>query len=191
MARRDRDAEPWQPSLWVARWHDGIAPKGRVLDVACGTGRHFSMSLSTGRRIVAIDRDFTGNSYRAAQGATFIEHDLETGAALPFEGQKFDGVIVTNYLHRPILPAIVDAVAATGILIYETFAVGQEAYGRPSNPDFLLRPGELLEAVAGRLQVFGYAHGRQVRPVRMVQHIAAVGPQHPWVLDPRSMGVKV
>jgi SAM-dependent methyltransferase len=189
LRHRERQLSASNPSPWVSRWYCGTQKGGRILDVACGSGRHFSMSLSSGQHVVGIDKDFSNSSYRSpdTKNLTLLQHDLEDGSPFPVAGQKFSGVIVTNYLHRPILPAIVDAVADDGILIYETFAVGQEAYGKPSNPNFLLRPGELLEAVAGRLHVFGYLHSRESAPDRMIQSIAAVGPRHRWLLDPMSM----
>jgi hypothetical protein len=99
--------------------------------------------------------------------------DIEEGP-WPLEGRQFDGVVVTNYLWRPLLPMVVASVAPGGVLIYETFAAGHETIGRPSRPDFLLRPGELLEAVAGRLRVLAYEDGFIAAPDRFVQRIAAV-----------------
>ena len=170
-----------QPSDWVVRFYPGIRPNGRVLDVACGAGRHFPLGLSSGKRLVGIDRDIAQASpYRNAQNLQLIEADLEDGGPFPLRGELFDGVIVTNYLWRPILPAFVAAVATDGVLIYESFGIGQEHFGKPSNPDFLLRPGELLDAVAGRLRVVAFEHARLAAPERIVQRIAAVGPDHHW-----------
>ena len=171
----------WEPSGWVVRFYPGIKPSGRVLDLACGTGRHFSLGLSSGQHLIGVDRDISQASpYRHAQNLQLIEADLEDGRPFPFRGEFFDGVIVTNYLWRPILPDIVAAVAPDGVLIYETFGIGQEQFGRPSNLDFLLRPGELLEAVAGHLRIVAYEHARLARPERVVQRIAAVGMAHRW-----------
>lgn len=169
-------------SEWVARFYAGIRQGGQVLDVACGAGRHFPLGLQAGNRIVGIDRDLAAARQRWSGEAavTLIEADLETGAPVPFAGQTFDGVVVTNYLWRPILPEIVAAVAADGLLIYETFGVGQERLGRPSRPEFLLRRGELLEAVQPALRVVAFEHAHQADPWRIVQRIAAVGPLHPW-----------
>ena len=116
-----------------------------------------------------------------------IEADLEGGSPWPLLGRVFDAVIVTNYLHRPLLPDIVAAVAPRGILIYETFAAGQGRFGRPSNPDFLLRPGELLDAVRDKLIPFAYEQVMLDGP-RIVQRIAAVGPGHPWLKAPPAKG---
>ena len=171
----------WEPSDWVARFYPGIKHEGRVLDVACGTGRHFPLGLSSGKRLVGIDRDISQASpYSQAPNLQLIEADLEHGGPFPLRGEVFDGVIVTNYLWRPLLPDIVAAVAPDGVLIYETFAIGHEQFGKPSNPDFLLQPGELLQAVAGRLRVVVFEHVRLARPERIVQRIAAVGLQHRW-----------
>src|SRR5690606_27460905 len=110
--------------------------------------------------------------------------DLEDGRPFPFRGRTFAGVIVTRYLWRPILPDIVACVACDGLLIYETFAVGNERFGRPTNPDFLLKPGELVEIVRGSLVPVAFEHVTVVDPQRIMQRIAAVGPGHPWLDDP-------
>ena len=99
--------------------------------------------------------------------------DIEAGP-WPYAGRTFDGIVVANYLHRPLMPHLLDALAQPGVLIYETFALGNERYGRPSNPDYLLRPGELLEAVRGRLTVVSYEHMAVSDPrPAMVQRICA------------------
>jgi hypothetical protein len=114
-----------------------------------------------------------------------VQADLERGSPFPFAGRCFDGVIVTNYLWRALLPDIVAAVGDRGVLIYETFGAGNERYGKPSNPEFLLRPGELLEAVRGRLVAVAYEHLTIDAPrLAIVQRIAAVGVQHAWLRDP-------
>ena len=184
--RKSSDEKPCfhgtgRPSDWVVRFYSGIKHKGRVLDVACGAGRHFSLGLSSGKRLTGVDRDILqAAQYSSAQGLTLIEADLEDGRPFLFRGQKFDGVIVTNYLWRPILADIIAAVAADGVFIYETFGIGQEKIGKPTNPDFLLRPGELMDAVAGHLRIVAYEHARLAGPERIVQRIAAVGPEHAW-----------
>jgi len=129
-----------------------------VLDVACGGGRHTRLFLGRGHPVVAVDADVAGVAdLEGTPGLEIVEADLETGEPFPFAGRSFGGDVVTNYLHRPILPAIVEAVATGGALLYETFARGHaEIIGRPFNPDFLLLPGELLEAVRGRLRVVAY-----------------------------------
>jgi SAM-dependent methyltransferase len=128
-----------------------------VLDLACGAGRHTRLFLARGHPVVAVDLDVSGIADLAGTlGLEVLRADLEGGAPFPLAGRRFEGVVVTNYLHRPILPDVVGAVAPGGVLIYETFARGQERFGLPTNPDFLLRPGELLEAVRGRLRVVAY-----------------------------------
>ncbi len=146
-----------RPSAWVERFADLVPPGAAVLDVACGGGRHARLFRARGHPVVAVDRDLVGVADLAADpGVTLVAADLEDGSAPPFAGQTFGGVVVTRYLHRPLLPHLVAAVAPGGVLLYETFAVGQERVGRPRNPDFLLRRGELLEAVRGRLDVVAF-----------------------------------
>lgn len=164
------------PSPWVVRFAPLIA--GEVLDIACGAGRHTRYFLARGHRVTALDRDVSGLADIAGDAElTARQIDLEAGpadaAALP--GGPYGGVVVANYLWRPLLPAIVAAVAAGGVLVYETFAAGNAAYGKPSNPDFLLRPGELLAAVRGELEVVAYEHGTVERPrPAVVQRLCAV-----------------
>jgi Methyltransferase domain. len=123
-----------------------------VLDVACGSGRHLRLALERGYEVTGVDRNLSGVAdLEGTPGVELVAADLEDGRPFPFRGRSFAGVIVTNYLWRPILPDIVACVAPDGLLIYETFAVGNERYGRVKNPEFLLKPGELIEAVRGRL----------------------------------------
>ncbi len=172
------------PSPWVTRFLGGVRPSGSALDVACGGGRHVRALLGQGLHVLGVDRDLAGVADLAGtSGLELIQADLEAGAPLPFAVRRFDCVVVTNYLWRPILPAIVEAVESDGLLIYETFALGHEAYGRPRNPEFLLRPGELLEAVRGRLVPVAFEHVRLEAPTRIVQRICAVGPGHRWLSD--------
>jgi SAM-dependent methyltransferase len=165
-----------EPSEWIARFALLVPPAGRVLDVAAGSGRHSRFFLARGHPVTAVDRDTSGLADLKDDPAfESIEFDLETGAAWPFGGQGFMAVVVTNYLHRPILPAIVGAVAPGGVLLYETFARGQERFGRPQNPDFLLTPGELLDSVRGELRVVAYEDLTLEDPSpRVIQRIAAV-----------------
>jgi len=164
------------PSPWVARFAGLVPAGGRVLDLACGGGRHARLFLDRGHPVTAVDIDTSrlaalGNP----AGLEVIAADLEGGAPWPLAGRNFAGIVVTNYLHRPLLPMIVDALAPDGALIYETFVVGNERFGRPRNPDHLLRPGELLEAVRGRLDVVAYENLEIAEPKpAMVQRIAAV-----------------
>lgn len=135
------------PSPWVCRWARLIRPSGRVLDLACGDGRHARYLSALGFAVLAVDRDDA--ALAALEGLAGIEvrgADLE-GSAWPFAADRFDGVVVTNYLHRPLFGPLVASLRAGGALIYETFAAGNERYGRPSNPAFLLRPNELLQSV--------------------------------------------
>lgn len=156
---------------------------GTVLDVACGGGRHLRLALAAGHPVAGIDRDTSALADLSKNDRVrIIAADLETGAPFPLQGEKFAGVIVTNYLWRPILPDIVAAVADNGMLIYETFGSGHQ--GRPSRPEFLLNPGELIQAVAGRLTVIAFENVRRGEPHRVVQRIAAVGPAHPWLAVP-------
>jgi SAM-dependent methyltransferase len=145
-----------QPSSWVQRWAGNIAAAGRVLDVACGSGRHARWLAAQGYRVDAVDRD-AGALSALADMPRIISRaaDIEN-SAWPYPGEKFAGIIVVNYLHRPLFPRLLESLNPGGVLIYETFAVGNERYGRPRNPDFLLRPGELLQIAHGRLEVIAY-----------------------------------
>ena len=129
---------------------------GTVLDLACGAGRHTRFFLERGHPVTAVDRDTSRLGDVTHPALTVVEENLEDGRPFPLAGQRFAAVVVTRYLHRPLLPDLVAAVAPGGLFIYETFAAGQEAYGRPTNPDFLLQSGELLEVVRGSLRVLAY-----------------------------------
>ncbi|HXF77397.1 MAG TPA: class I SAM-dependent methyltransferase [Usitatibacter sp.] len=142
------------PSAWVRRWAASIRPGGAVLDVAAGSGRHSRFLASLGFEVEAVDRDVSQLA-GAAPGVRATEADVEAGP-WPFAGRRFDAIVVTNYLHRPLLPILVDSLEPGGLLVYETFARGNERFGKPSNPAFLLAPGELLEAVRGRLRVLAF-----------------------------------
>jgi len=162
------------PSPWVRRWAGLIRSGGCVLDVACGYGRHLRYLSSLGLAVVGVDRDETAlAASRQTAGVEIHVADIESGP-WPFAPGRFDGVVVTNYLHRPIFPSLIEALAPGGVLIYETFAAGNERYGRPINPDFLLRPGELLER-ARPLEVLAFEQGLIESPKRaVVQRICAV-----------------
>ena len=164
--------EQSDPSPWVARFVSTLPPGCPVLDVACGGGRHARLLAAAGHPVTAVDIDVS--RLVADDTLEVVQADLE-GGPWPLDGRRFGGVVVTNYLWRPILDRIVDSVSPDGALIYETFAVGNERFGKPSNPDFLLRPGELLDIVRGRLEVVAYEHGdvTQPRPA-VVQRICAV-----------------
>lgn len=165
------------PSDWVVRWSHLLQPQCSVLDVACGAGRHIAWLSARGHQVTGVDRDIS-NAQRLAQPAHLVQADIEADAwPLVHNGhpQTFCGVIVTNYLWRPLLETIVGSVAPGGVLIYETFAHGNETLGRPTRPDFLLRPGELLAACQG-LHIIAYEHGSMANPSRIVQRIAALRP---------------
>ena len=148
---------PAGPSPWVERFAPLVPAGGAVLDLACGGGRHSRLFLERGHPVTAVDRDLGGlEGGPGAPGLEAIEADLENGRLFPLRGRRFAAVVVTNYLHRPLLPELVAAVMPGGLLIYETFARGNERFGKPSNPDFLLAPGELLAAVRDRLRVLAY-----------------------------------
>ena len=170
------DIDP--PSDWVVRFAPEIPKAGQVLDLACGTGRHTRLFLGLGHAVLAVDKNTVWlRDIADTPGLTIVEGDLETADGPPTEiaGAKFSGVVVTNYLHRPLLPWILAAVAIGGVLIYETFAVGNEKYGHPRNPDFLLKPGELQDAFGDELDVLAYDEGhveRRGKPA-VIQRIAA------------------
>jgi SAM-dependent methyltransferase len=159
------------PSPWLLRWAHLIRPGGRVLDLAAGGGRHSRWLAAQGFTVTAVARDADAMAALADVAETLVA-DLE-GAPWPLAGRRFDAVLATNYLWRPLFPAIVDALDVGGVLIYETFAAGNETVGRPARPDFLLRRGELLEVAAG-LQVVAFEDGFLADPDRFVQRIAAV-----------------
>jgi SAM-dependent methyltransferase len=157
------------PSAWVTRWAPLVA-RGPVLDIACGAGRHARLFLQRKLAVVGVDRE----AQDLPEGATFVRADLEDGSPWPFAGQRFGGIVVTNYLHRPLLPVIAASLADEGALIYETFMAGNERFGKPSNPDFLLRPGELLQAFAS-LTLVAFEQGMVERPGKaLIQRICAV-----------------
>ena len=169
-------------SPWVARFAP-LVPDGEVLDLACGTGRHTLLFAAGGLRaklhVLALDRNAEHLASLAGDNITTLQHDLEIeGAVWPFDAGRFAAIVVTNYLHRPLFPYLVRSLRPDGILIYETFAQGNEVFGKPSNPDFLLAPGELLALAAqGGLQVLAYEDGHVERPhPAQVQRLCAAGP---------------
>lgn len=145
---------PETPSPWVARFATLPARRGTALDVAAGGGRHTRLLRDLGYRVTAVDRDTS--ALEDMHGVEVVTADLEGPARPPVVTGPFDLVVVTRYLHRPLLPTLIGAVGAGGALVYETFARGHERFGRPTNPDWLLRPGELLEVVRGQLRVVAY-----------------------------------
>jgi SAM-dependent methyltransferase len=160
-------------SPWILRFAP-LVPSGPVLDLAAGSGRHSRLFRSLGHDVLAVDRDPVPLATLTADGIDTLAEDLESGTRPACLERRFAAIVVTNYLHRPLLPAIVWAVAPGGWLLYETFAQGNERFGKPSNPDFLLAPGELLDAVHGRLRVVAYEDIEIASPrPAMVQRIAA------------------
>jgi SAM-dependent methyltransferase len=166
--------DPDAPSEWVRRWAPLVVAGGRVLDVACGGGRHARFLAGLGLHVLGVDRDpATRASLAGVPGVEVLIADLE-GGPWPLAGERFDAVVVTNYLHRPLFPRLLEALSEGGVLIYETFAAGNERYGRPSSPDFLLRPNELLERT-GALRPVAFEQGRVARPrPAVVQRLCAV-----------------
>ena len=161
------------PSPWVQRWTHLVPRGGAVLDVACGHGRHMRWFLAQGCKVTGVDRSEEAIAAVSGLGEA-VQADIENGP-WPLAGRTFDGVVVTNYLWRALLPAIIQSVAPGGVLIYETFAAGNETVGKPSRPDFLLQPGELLDACR-ELRAIAYEDGFLAAPERFVQRIAAVRP---------------
>lgn len=165
-------------SPWVERFA-ALAKPGAALDLACGSGRHTGLLAARGHAVLALDRKSEALASAAGAGVTTMEYDLEAeGAPWPFEAGRFSVIVVTNYLHRPLFPQLARSLRPDGILIYETFAQGNQIYGKPSNPDFLLAPGELLGlAREGGLQVLAYEDGHVERPhPAQVQRLCAAGP---------------
>ncbi|MDH3201505.1 MAG: class I SAM-dependent methyltransferase [Myxococcales bacterium] len=186
MATLSQPDEPdTAPSSWVERFAPLIRAKGTVLDLACGGGRHSRYLNALGYRLVAADIDVSGLSDLSANDdVEIIEADLEAGDWL-FAGRRFDGIVVTNYLHRPHLPLLVESLAPGGVLIYESFAKGNEKLGHPRNPAFLLDPAELLEAFGPRLAIVAYEHGIDEEPKPAVrQRICAVRASEPPLVVP-------
>lgn len=163
-------------SAWIRRFLPLIAPGGRVLDLAAGGGRHVKLLREAGYRVVAADRDTAALRAAFAGDAQceIVELDLEDGGPWRL-GEAYDGIVVANYLWRPLLPALAAALTPQGVLLYETFMIGNERLGRPANPEFLLRPGELLAAYLGRLGIVAFEQGQVAAPrPAVIQRIAAV-----------------
>ena len=159
------------PSAWVRRWSHLVTPGATVLDVACGSGRHVRWFADRACRVTGVDRDASALQPLAAI-AEVVRADIENGP-WPLAGRRFDAVVVTHYLWRPLLPALIASVADGGVLIWETFSAGNETVGKPSNPLFLLRPAELLGMAQG-LRVVAFEDGFEDGPPRFMQRIVAV-----------------
>ncbi len=173
-------AAPPPPSDWVRRWSRLLAPHGSVLDIACGQGRHMKLFAELGHAVTGLDISPVAIQAAAAFGKTVMA-DIESAPWPLMDGiqvRQFDAVVVTNYLWRPLFARIVDCLAPHAVLIYETFAEGNEKLGKPSRPDFLLSRGELL-TVFGNLQLVAFEEGFLDAPPRCVQRIAAVRPGPP------------
>jgi SAM-dependent methyltransferase len=168
-------------SPWVQRYAP-LIPGGAVLDLACGNGRHTRHMAALGHSVVAVDRDPEALALAAGPDISTTAIDLEEqGAAWPFGADRFAGIVVTNYLHRPLIGAMLSSLAPNGVLIYETFADGNAQFGKPSNPDFLLQAGEWLELARQHgLRVVAFEDGVVTTPKpAMVQRICAVKPEFP------------
>jgi len=163
------------PSPWVRRFAHLVPQGGAVLDLAAGGGRHARFFAGRGHPTVAVDRNLDGMADLADGSIERIEADLEDGSPWPLGERQFAGIVVTNYLHRPLLAQLAEALAPGGVLIYETFAVGQGQFGRPSSETYLLRPNELLRAYEPTLTITGFEHGIDYAPnPKAVQRLAAV-----------------
>jgi SAM-dependent methyltransferase len=171
-------------SLWVQRFVDLIPAGGEVLDLACGSGRHAHLLAAHGHPVLALDRDAGALALAAGNGITTLQLDLEAGEETdsqkrwPFAANRFAAIIVTNYLHRPLWPQIIASLADGGVLLYETFAEGNAQFGKPSNPAFLLKCGELLQVAHDHgLRILAFEDGYVSRPkAAMVQRICARKP---------------
>ncbi len=164
------------PSPWLQRWAHLLPADGSALDLACGSGRHLHWLAGLGLHATGVDRDsaaLDASADLAAAGlATLVAADVENGP-WPLPGRQFDVVVVTNYLWRPLWPHILASLAPGGVLLYETFADGNQSVGKPSRPDFLLHPGELLSRCAG-LRIVAYEDGFLDAPARFLQRVVAV-----------------
>lgn len=170
-----------EASAWVARFAP-LLPPGEVLDLACGAGRHARLLAALGHPVLALDRDPEALALAAGPGIVSLQCDLEDGvSAWPFGPGRFAGIVVTNYLHRPLFGKLAHSLAPGGILIYETFSIGNEAFGKPSNPAFLLGEGELLaQAATHGWRVLAYEDGYSGEPKpAMLQRLCAAGPDFP------------
>ncbi len=165
-----------RPSDWAVRFSPLIRARGPVLDIACGSGRHIRFFHDRGHPVTGIDIDHRSvEDLYGIDGIEILRADLEGEEGWPLGERKFSAVVVTNYLHRPLFPQILDALEPDGVLIYETFGLGNQHFGRPSHPSFLLRAGELIEMVRGRLEIVAYENGEVTLPrPAVIQRLCAV-----------------
>ena len=181
------------PSDWLLRWAHLLPAAGQVLDLACGRGRHLRWAAARGFAVTGVDRDAAALALSidlaTAGGAALIKADIETGP-WPLPGRLFDAVLVFNYLWRPLWPDLIAALAPGAVLVYETFGSGNASVGKPSRPDFLLQPGELIQRCAG-LTVVAYEDGFLDTPARFVQRVVAVRPAAGAAAPPRHALVAV
>jgi SAM-dependent methyltransferase len=162
-----------QPEPWVIKFSSRV-PSGPVLDLACGKGRHGRYFFARGHSVTFLDRDISGVEDLLSHPKTqLMEYDLENNNPWPFHKSQFSGIVVTNYLYRPLLPHLLTALKPGGIIIYKTFATGNEQFGKPRNSDFLLQKNELLEAFGQHLEVIGFVQGKELNPSRVTQAICA------------------
>lgn len=160
------------PSEWVRRFAPQVVAGGDVLDVACGGGRHGRLFLERGHGVCFLDRDLTGvDDLRGTPGAALLQADIEAGP-WPLAGRSFDAVVVTNYLWRPLFPALLASLKPGALLIYETFMIGNERFGKPSNPDFLLKRDELFDLCKSSCEIRAFEQGEETTAVW--QRICAV-----------------
>lgn len=168
-----------QIAPWIGRYA-GLIKAGEVLDLACGRGRHAHYLAALGHPVLALDRDAEALTHAAGPGIVTLQYDVEQ-APWPFAAGRFAGIVVSNYLHRPLMAALIASLAPDGILLYQTFSAGNGQFGKPSNPDFLLAPGELLTlATRHGLSVLAFEDGAvsALRPA-MLQRLCALGPAFP------------
>ena len=170
-----------RPSAWISRFAPLVAKTAPILDVACGSGRHLRLFVRLGHRVVGVDRDPRGIADLTGHPQVeIVAADLEDGGPWPLSGRQFAGIVVTNYLFRPLFPALLSGLAPGGWLLYETYARGNERFGRPAEPSFLLTSGELLGLAHGRLQIVAFEQGEVASPkAAVVQRIAAVNDLSP------------
>jgi SAM-dependent methyltransferase len=178
------------PSPWIVRFAPLVRAGAHVLDLACGSGRHTRLFVERGCRVTAVDRVPALDGWLTAQRTvTVVTADLELGR-WPFGSERFDAIVVTNYLHRPLFAHLVAALAPCGLLLYETFAAGNAAFGKPSNPDFLLSPRELLTSLAAELRVIAFEDGYIETPRRaMVQRLAARAADASTAFEPQQLAL--